>query len=99
MIKNKIECIDFTKKKFNPQKYGKTLQEFIKEMNGIDENGNWLKGMDVFRKTYSKVGWGFLINWTSWPILKTLFDQLYKIFSKVRPKISSFKIKKGEKCA
>jgi len=89
--KNKVEYVDFTKKNFVPSKYGKNIDDFKKEINGVGKKGKWLKGMDVFREVYSEIGLGFLVKWTSVPIIKQIFDLLYKIFAKIRPVFSKFK--------
>ncbi len=40
--------------------------------------------MSVFRATYKAVGLGWLLAPTGWPVLKPLFDGLYRLFAKYR---------------
>ena len=97
--KKKVEYIDFTERSFKPEKYGKKINDFEKEINGMNDNGEWVDGMDVFRLVYSKIGLGFLVNWTALPGFKQIFDLLYKGFAKIRPFFSKFKSEETSKCA
>jgi len=40
--------------------------------------------MSVFRATYKAVGLGWLLAPTGWPVLKPLFDLIYRLFAKYR---------------
>ena len=59
------------------------------EIHGVYPDGRIIKGMGVFRETYKAVGLGWLMAPTSWPVLKTLFDFIYKLFAKYRVRLAS----------
>jgi len=73
---------------FNPAQYGKTLSELMAEIHGIYPDGRIIKGMSVFRACYSAVGLGWLLPPTGWPLLKPLFDRLYRLFAKYRLRLA-----------
>jgi len=73
---------------FNPALYGKTLEKLMAEIHGVYPDGRIIKGMSVFRATYSAVGLGWLLAPTGWPLLKPLFDLLYRLFAKYRLRLA-----------
>jgi len=91
-----ISFIDITQPDFKPETYGKTLDDFIGSIHGIDSEGHLVNGMEVFRMTYAAAGLAWLLNWTAWPLIKPLADIGYQSFARVRPFFSRFK---GEQAA
>jgi predicted DCC family thiol-disulfide oxidoreductase YuxK len=79
-----LEFQDINNADFDPAVYGKTLAELMAELHGVYPDGRIIKGMDVFRAAYSEVGLGWWLLPTGWPLLKPLFDRLYRLFSKYR---------------
>lgn len=73
---------------FDPALYGKSLAELMAEIHGVYPDGRIIKGMSVFRATYSAVGLGWLLASTGWPLLKPLFDLLYRLFAKYRLRLA-----------
>lgn len=51
-------------------------------------NGKLIRGMEVIRAAYRQIGLGWLIAPTGWPLLRPLFDLLYRTVAKYRYKIS-----------
>ena len=87
MRKNKrgwLAFQDINDAEFDPAVYGKTLAELMAEIHGVYPDGQVIKGMDVFRAAYSEVGLAWLVAPTGWPLLKPLFDRLYRLFAKYR---------------
>ena len=80
---------------FDPVDYGKTHDELMAEIHGVYLDGQLIKGMGVFRETYKVVGLGWLMAPTGWPVLKTLFDLIYRVFTKYRVRLASLIV--GEK--
>ncbi|SMF65151.1 thiol-disulfide oxidoreductase DCC family protein [Pseudobacteriovorax antillogorgiicola] len=89
--RGQVTFIDITESSFDPSRYGRSLDDFIGSIHGIDEDGDLISGMAVFRSTYRAVGIGWLMSWTGWPVVKPLADFGYHAFAKIRPKISRFK--------
>lgn len=78
---------DISRRDFNPARYGKTLAELMAEIHGVYPDGRLVKGMGVFRAAYRAIGLGWLLAPTGWPLLKPLFDGLYRLFAKYRPRL------------
>lgn len=90
-VKNKFGRLgfqDINDTDFDPALYGKTLDELMAEIHGVYPDGRIIKGMSVFRATYSAVGLGWLLAPTGWPLLKPLFDLLYRLFAKYRLRLA-----------
>jgi len=50
-------------------------------------DGTIVQGVEVFRQAYRRVGLGWLLAPTSWPILRPLFDRAYLVFANNRKRI------------
>ncbi|UOA10373.1 thiol-disulfide oxidoreductase DCC family protein [Methylobacter sp. S3L5C] len=86
-VKNKQDKLgfqDINDAGFDPAVYGKTHKELMAEIHGVYPDGQIIKGMGVFRETYKAVGLVWLMAPTGWPVLKPLFDLIYKVFAKYR---------------
>jgi predicted DCC family thiol-disulfide oxidoreductase YuxK len=53
-------------------------------IHGVKPDGSLVTGMEVFRRAYAAVGWGWLWSPTGWPVLKPVFDAAYRWFAKRR---------------
>ncbi|MCH2176484.1 MAG: DUF393 domain-containing protein [Lentisphaeria bacterium] len=89
-IEKKVDYIDITDPEFKPEKYGFTIEDCIGQICGIRTSGKRIMGLEVFRMVYSEIGYGYLMNWTGWPIMRFFADIGYRIFAKIRPKFSKF---------
>ncbi len=54
------------------------------EMHAFGRDGDLITGMEVFRRAYRAVGWGWVWAPTGWPLLKPAFDALYRAFARNR---------------
>ena len=57
-------------------------------IHGVLPDGTVVTRMEVFRRAYRAVGWGWLLAPTGWPVLKPIFDWGYEQFAKRRKKIA-----------
>lgn len=69
---------------FEPGKYGRTLHDLMGAMHGVFPDGRMTTGVETFRQAYRAVGLGWLIAPTGWPVLRPVFDLLYKLFARYR---------------
>lgn len=69
---------------FDFSRYGSTKQEMMAEIHGLTPEGSLVTGVEVFRRAYSAVGWGWVINWTRLPLLRHIADFGYRVFARVR---------------
>lgn len=54
----------------------------------IDHKGQLKVGMDALRAAYALVDRGYWLNWTNWPIIRPIADQLYVLVARNRQRIS-----------
>ncbi|OQW79599.1 MAG: thiol-disulfide oxidoreductase [Proteobacteria bacterium ST_bin11] len=81
---NRLGLQDIHAEDFSPELYGKSVEDLMAEIHGVDGNGRLINGMPVFYAAYSAVGLGWLMAPTRWPLLKPLFDKLYAWFARHR---------------
>ena len=86
--------MDITDKTFDPAAYGATHSDVMGTIHGVAD-GELVTGMEVFRRAYAAVGWGWLWAPTGWPGLKWLFDSCYRWFARNRLRLTG---RKGEEC-
>lgn len=82
--KDRIRTADIAAVDFSPASYGKTMQEFMDEIQGRRPDGSWIIGVEVFRQLYTAIGLGFIVWFTRWPLISHLLEFGYRIFAKNR---------------
>lgn len=87
---HKLVFQDINATDFKPEAIQLSRAQLMAEIHGQKASGELLKGMAVFRELYTTLGLGWLIGPTAWPILKPLFDFLYRIFAKNRSTVARF---------
>ncbi len=80
----KIRFTDIAAPSFAPAAYGLTHQEFMAEIQGRLPDGAWLTGVEVFRRMYAAIGFGWIVSATRWPIVAPILNWGYKAFAKRR---------------
>ena len=84
---------------FNPADYGLTHEQAMEQIHGILPSGAVVCGMEVLRRAYAAVGWGWLLAPTAWPLLRPLFDRAYGWFARNRLRLTGRRRACGETCA
>ena len=87
---------------FDAARYGTSFDAVMGSIHGVLPDGRLVTGMEVFRRAYSVVGWGWLLAPTGWPMFKPAFDRFYKWFARNRMKFTFRKDAKdcvGGRCA
>ncbi len=79
-----IRFTDIADSAFRPSDYGKTMQEFMDEIQGRLSDGSWIIGVEVFRRLYGAVGLGPLVALTRLPGVSHVLDLGYRVFAKNR---------------
>ena len=82
--KQLVAFIDIAAADFEPESYGKTMEQLMGQLHARTPDGDWLVGVEVFRRMYGAVGLGFLASWTRWPVLRSIANATYAIFAKNR---------------
>ena len=79
---NKIRFVDIDSSDYQPKFYsGISYKEAMGRIHAINESGEILKDVAVFREVYRLIGLGWIYAPTSWPILGSLIDQVYKLWA------------------
>lgn len=69
---------------FDAGALGVTHEALMATIHGRTADGRVVTGMEVFRRAYAAVGWGWLLAPTGWPVLRPVFDALYRWFARNR---------------
>lgn len=73
---------------FSPESIGKTAEDLMARIHGSLDGGEVFSGVQVFREAYRRVGLGWWLAPTGWPILRLIFDWGYRVFARNRLLIS-----------
>lgn len=88
--RDRIVFEDIADPAFDPTKYGLTAADVEGKMHGVLPDGTVVTGVEVFRRAYRAIGYGWLVAPTGWPVLRWVFDGLYWCFAKIRPYLGRF---------
>ncbi|MDT8405884.1 MAG: DUF393 domain-containing protein [Methylococcales bacterium] len=88
--KGRLAFQDIQDKRFDPEIYSKTFDEFMAEIHGLYPDGRLVKGVEVFCAAYSAVGLGWLTAPIRWRLLRPLFDCLYTWFARHRLRLGAW---------
>lgn len=86
--RGRLELVDYREPGFDPGAYGLTLREIDARIHAVGPDGRVLTSMEVFREAYRRVGKGWLIAPTGWPVLRPVFDALYRWFARNRHRLT-----------
>jgi predicted DCC family thiol-disulfide oxidoreductase YuxK len=79
---------DITDPSFDPADYGLTEQEVHDQIHGVLPNDRVVRGLEVFRRAYAAVGYGWLLAPTKWPVIKPIADKAYQLFARNRLRLT-----------
>jgi len=82
--RGRLRIVDIASPSFDPDRYGLSMDMAMARIHGVTNDGRLVEGMEVFRRAYGAVGWGWLLAPTGWPILRQLSDRLYAWFARNR---------------
>jgi predicted DCC family thiol-disulfide oxidoreductase YuxK len=84
---NKLRLVDIAAPDFDPSRYGRSLEDLMGSIHGVNPDGSIVTGVEVFRKAYAVVGLGWLLAPTRWPVLRQVADAFYRLFARIRPRL------------
>lgn len=84
--RKRIRFTDIAGEGFVPGDYGMAFQQFMDEIRGRLPDGTWVTGVEVFRRLYAAVGFGWIIWVTRLPLISHLLEWGYRKFAKQRLK-------------
>jgi predicted DCC family thiol-disulfide oxidoreductase YuxK len=86
--RHRLGIADITDPAFEAGRYGLSDAAVMDSIHGILPDGRVIRGMEVFRRAYRAVGFGWLLAPTGWPVLRPLFDRLYAWFARNRLRLT-----------
>jgi predicted DCC family thiol-disulfide oxidoreductase YuxK len=86
--RGQVELVDIAAPDFDANQYGLTHDEVMAQIHAILPDGRVITGMEVFRRVYAALGWGWLVAPTGWWPLKPIFDALYRWFARNRLRLT-----------
>jgi predicted DCC family thiol-disulfide oxidoreductase YuxK len=86
-----LVLVDIADPSFDAGTYGTTFENVMGTIHGVLPDGKLVTGMEVFRRAYAAVGWGWLLAWSAWPGLRVIADAGYRFFAKYRLRLTGRK--------
>ncbi len=86
--RGRILFTDIAAPEFHAEALGQSLPTLMAEIHGRLPDGTWIKGVEVFRRLYTAVGFGPLVWLTRLPGLSQLLDLGYRLFARNRLKLT-----------
>lgn len=83
-----LRTVDITAPTFDPSQFGTTMEKVMGHIHAVTPDGQTVTGMEVFRRAYRAVGWGWLWAPTGWPVLRPIFDRFYSWFARNRLRLT-----------
>ncbi len=86
--RQRIRFTDISTDKFLPDQFGRSMQDFMDEIHGRLPDGQWITGVEVFRRLYAAVGLGPLVSLTRLPGISHGLEAGYQVFAKNRLRLT-----------
>lgn len=83
---NRIRFTDISAPDFEPPTPGHSYEVLMAEIHGLTVEGEWLIGVEVFRRMYAACGFGIVVWPTRLPGISNAMDWGYRIFARNRVK-------------
>ena len=85
---SRIRFSDISADDFSARDFDRTMSDFMDEIQGRLPGGEWITGVEVFRRLYAAVGLGPLVSLTRLPGISWGLDAGYRVFAKNRLKLT-----------
>ena len=82
--RGRLRLTDIAAADFDPAGYGRTLDEFMGEIQGRLPTGEWVTGVEVFRRMYAAIGCRTLAAVTRLPVISHVAEFGYRVFARNR---------------
>ncbi len=86
--RGRLILLDITSPGFDASAHGTSLTELMGSIHGRTSDGRLVSGLEVFRRAYAAVGWGFLLAPTAWPGIRGVADRAYRWFARNRLRVT-----------
>ncbi len=82
--RQRIRFTNIAAAEFEAGEYGLTQDAVMAEIHARLPDGGWIRGVEVFRRIYSALGWGPVVGLTRLPVVSNLLDGAYRLFARNR---------------
>jgi predicted DCC family thiol-disulfide oxidoreductase YuxK len=86
--RNRIRFTDIAAPGFQAEALGTTQADLMARIRGRLADGSWIEGVEVFRRLYTAVGFGWLVWPTRLPGISHLLNVGYLLFAKNRLRLT-----------
>lgn len=86
--KHRIRFTDIADPSFSPASFGMTMKDFMDEIHGRLRSGEWITGVEVFRRLYAAVGLKPVVALTRLPGISHGLEFGYRVFAKNRLRLT-----------
>ena len=86
--RGRLAIVDIAKPDFNAGHYRTTYEAVMGSIHGVLPDGSLVEGMEVFRRAYAAVGYGWVLAPSGWPVFRNVCDGMYRIFAKYRLRLT-----------
>ncbi len=82
--RERIDFVDIAEPEFRAQSFGTSWAELMARIRGQLPDGSWIEGVEVFRRLYAAVGFGWIVWLTRIPGISHGLDWGYTVFAERR---------------
>ncbi len=86
--RNLIRFTDIADPDFDAASYGFDHQTLMARIHARTRNGEWIEGVEVFRRLYTAIGLGPIVQATRLPGIRWALDRGYDIFARNRLRLT-----------
>jgi predicted DCC family thiol-disulfide oxidoreductase YuxK len=97
--RGRLALVDIAAPEFDAGRYGTTMDAVMGTIHGVAADGTLITGMEVFRRAYAAVGYGWTLAWTGWPGVRWVCDAGYRLFAKYRLRLTGRSACETGRCA
>ncbi len=86
--RRRILFTDIAAAGFEPSAVSRSMDTLMGAIHGRTPDGEWVTGVEVFRRLYGTVGFGALVELTRLPGVRHALDAAYRVFAKNRLRLT-----------
>ena len=84
----RVRFSDLTTLDIERRAEGKSYDELMAHIHGRLPTGEWVEGVEVFRRLYAAAGFGFLVRLSRLPGIRHTLDAAYAVFARNRLRLT-----------
>lgn len=87
-VRRRIRFTDIAAAGFEPSALGLDLPRLMARIHARLPSGEWVEGVEVFRRLYAAVGYERLVRASRWPFVSGLLERSYRWFAQNRLRLT-----------